>query len=121
MDGKYAMLVLLADTAPAWERNAVSSIPIYMGDFDVQSNTNSIMNESCMFELNSGEEARKATFFSGSPMVNTGSTMKVWLSGDVAEESDYISLRIAGQELVKLRDSATRRQDDILDKGRAQK
>ncbi|MFK4300107.1 hypothetical protein ABH892_000199 [Paenibacillus sp. RC254] len=103
VDAKTVMLVLLADTAPAWERNAVPSIPIYMGDFDVKGNTHSIMNESCVFELNGGEESRKATFFSDSPMVNTGSTMKVWLSGDVAAESNYISLRVAGQELVKLR------------------
>ncbi|MBE0343891.1 hypothetical protein E4V51_27980, partial [Paenibacillus sp. 28ISP30-2] len=62
VDAKTVMLVLLADTAPAWEHNAVPSIPIYMGDFDVESNGDSIMNVSCVFELNGGEESRKATF-----------------------------------------------------------
>ena len=104
VDGKSLVLVLLADTAPAWESNSVPSIPIYMGDFDVKSGRDVMVNGSRVFDMTGGE-SRKETILSTSPMVSAGSTVKVWLSGDVGAEAEYISLRVAGNELVKLRTS----------------
>lgn len=100
IDGASLMLILLADTAPVWEQNAVPAIPIYMGDFETGEQTSETSNRDITFDFMRAT-TRTSTIVTSKPMSNAGSYVRVWLMGDVngdfAEET--VTLRVAGEEI----------------------
>lgn len=100
IDGKSIMLIILADTAPIWDSNAVPAIPLYMGDFDVNGLTEEVINRDITFDFYR-KTTKTSTIISGKPMVNAGSYVKVWLMGDTDGDmpDEAVKLTIAGQEI----------------------
>lgn len=100
IDGKSLMLIMLADTAPVWDRNAVPAVPLYMGDFETDETQEEIVNRDLTFDFYKST-VRTSTIISSRPMVNEGSHVKVWLMGDVNGDfpEEWIKLTIAGQEI----------------------
>ncbi|SEL28601.1 PKD domain-containing protein [Paenibacillus sp. OK003] len=102
VDGKSLMLIIVADTAPVWDDNAVPAIPLYMGDFDVNGLTEEVINRDITFDFYR-KQTKTSTIISGKPMVNAGSYVKVWLMGDTDGDmpDEAVTLTIAGQEIGK--------------------
>ncbi|OBR67749.1 hypothetical protein A7K91_08420 [Paenibacillus oryzae] len=100
IDGKSAMLIICADTAPIWDSNAVPAIPLYMGDFDAVSAPDETVRRDVTFDF-TGRTTKASTIISNKPMINEGSFLNVWLMGDTAGSSpeNQIVLKIAGQEI----------------------
>ncbi|TPG81301.1 hypothetical protein EEL32_20610 [Brevibacillus laterosporus] len=103
VDSKSAMLILLADTAPIWDRNAVPSIPIYMGDFDELGKDKEAVNRSFMFDFY-GQSAKNGTVVANKPMVSGESTVKVWAVGDLGRhnQNENIRLEIGGHTITTI-------------------
>ncbi|MWV43092.1 hypothetical protein GRF59_05565 [Paenibacillus sp. HJL G12] len=100
IDGKSLMLIILADTSPVWDRNAVPAVPIYMGDFDTDDTKEEVVNREITFDFYKST-VRSSTIISSRPMVNQGSYVRVWLMGDVNGDfpEEWVKLTIAGQEI----------------------
>lgn len=100
VDGKSLMLIILADTAPIWDNNAVPAIPLYMGDLQIQGLTEEVVNRDITFDF-SRKTTRTSTIISNKPMVNSNSYVKVWIMGDTDGDmpDETIKLTIAGQEI----------------------
>ncbi|MFF2017224.1 PKD domain-containing protein [Paenibacillus sp. NPDC058177] len=100
VDGKSLMLIILADTAPVWDSNAVPAIPLYMGDIEIGGTPEEVSNREITFDFQ-GVTKKTSTIISNKPMVNHGSNVKVWLMGDTdggfGDES--VTLSIAGEEI----------------------
>ncbi|MFF2889460.1 PKD domain-containing protein [Paenibacillus sp. NPDC057967] len=100
VDGRSVMLIILADTAPIWDSNAVPAIPLYMGDFDVSGSPEEVVKRDITFDF-SRRTTRTSTLISSKPMVNDGSYVRVWLMGDTDGDmpDEKVVLKIAGQEI----------------------
>ncbi|MED1666049.1 PKD domain-containing protein [Brevibacillus laterosporus] len=103
VDSKSAMLILLADTAPIWDRNAVPSIPIYMGDFDKTGEDIETVHRSFTYDFYRTMQ-KKGTIVSTKPVTNRGSTVKVWATGDLVSPdlSKSIRLEVDGREIKQI-------------------
>ncbi|ALA07171.1 putative major virion structural protein [Brevibacillus phage SecTim467] len=102
IDGKSLMFIIIADTAPVWDSNAVPAIPLYMGDFEIDGAKDEVVNRDITFDFHEAQ-TRASTVISSKPMINAGSTVKIWLmgdcDGDVGNES--ITLKIGDTEVGK--------------------
>ncbi|WP_068794067.1 PKD domain-containing protein, partial [Brevibacillus laterosporus] len=99
VDGKSLMFIITSDTAPVWNSNAVPAIPLYMGDFDVEGETEEVLKRELVFELDQATR-KKMTIVSNNPMNSKGSKVKVWLSGDVnGDEGELVKVSVEGVEV----------------------
>ncbi|WP_151734139.1 PKD domain-containing protein ['Paenibacillus yunnanensis' Narsing Rao et al. 2020] len=100
VDGRSLMLILMADAAPVWDRNAVPAIPLYMGDFETGEGHSESSDRELVFEFYKTEK-KTSTIITSSPMVNKGSYVKLWLMGDVDGDlpDEAVTVTIAGQNI----------------------
>lgn len=100
IDGKSLMMIILADTAPIWGKNAVPAIPLYMGDFETEASKDEIVDREITFDFYK-ETKRQSTVISNRPMVNRGSFIRLWLMGDVNGDfpDEWVKVTVAGQEI----------------------
>lgn len=100
VDGKSLMLIILADTAPIWDSNAVPAIPLYMGDFDMSDSPKEEVSRDIEFDFYRST-TKSSTIISAKPMTNEGSKVRVWLMGDTDGDmgNESVTLKIAGVEI----------------------
>ncbi len=100
VDGRSTMLIIEADTAPIWQDNAVPSIPLYMGDFNIKEEAEEVVKRDIIFDF-LRKTTRSSTVISSKPMTNEGSYVRVWLMGDANGDfpNESIKLTIAGEEI----------------------
>ncbi|NGQ95322.1 hypothetical protein G3578_09160 [Brevibacillus sp. SYP-B805] len=105
IDADTAFLVLNSDTAPMkGQDNAVPSIPIYMGQFDLVGdglNQTETFTRHFKVDLAPGGATEISTIVSSLPVQSA--TVKIWVSGDMDLTTEFVYVGIDGAKQIGVR------------------